>query len=137
MISHIYYRNAEGGYYYRMYPKLHSWDKLIRIGNDSKQSKLFPDLFAPADTPQYENDKTSFHGAFLDKKKDNDKFFIALHTVAEIKFFDHIINECESRTLSSVAVIDVPENIYNYKFLTHEKYLITTENVYVLKSESA
>lgn len=124
MIKHVYYRNVEGGYFYRMYPRL--TNKQI----EQPEPSLFPELRTYVKNPVPETvDKVSFHGIFLDKKVEHKKFFVALLSVAKIIFCDPVINETETRTLSSIVVIDVPENIFNYPYKLKEKYFITAESV--------
>ena len=133
MITHVFYMNVEAGYFYRMYPRFEPLVKQLNREMDHEPKSLFPELKKSITNPiEMGSNRNYFHGVFLDKKIEHNKYFIALLTVAELHINDPVLQESESRTLSSIIVLEVPKSIYNYQFEQKSKYVVSLDKVLVI-----
>lgn len=86
------------------------------------------DLFG---TPIPGTGKTSrqLHGTFVSKYEKKGDFFVILQVTGSITIHDDVLNEGETRQLTSTMKIYVPARIYSYPFTVGRKYILTTTTI--------
>lgn len=125
MAKHVYLTNLEGGYFYRIYPKL------SQLKFDDK-NPVQADMFNPL--PEYGGYYTckDIYGKFIDKYNDQG-LVVELHSSASILFTCLLTGTQEERILNSRSVIKVPDHIYNYNFIKNNIYSISLKEVKLIQ----
>lgn len=121
MAKHIYLRNVEHGYLYRVYPKLTQlrWDT-------KKQTGLF---IMPPESNENDNIKSTAHGIYHDKYQENKMFIVVLTAHASFVITDEVLEQQEHRDLKSELHVEVSEKVYKHEFVHGCKYLLSIDNV--------
>lgn len=124
MAKHKFLSAKEGGYFYRYYPNL---KRFIDTPDKEPPKRLL--LFAdPPESPLIKINSPYLYGKFLDKYNDKG-LTIELELSGEIIFNDHYTETCEVRQLSSILIIQVSDEVYNYPFIRGKIYKVTTDKV--------
>lgn len=129
IIKHKFIYQEDGGYFYRMYPKI---GPFLKLPEDDAMGN--PTAF-PAPSRHYQ-----FHGRFIEKYVEKGNNLIVLENKAIITIVDTVLKEVEwsldegqsaseERELRSLMELDVPDGIYNYDFKVGSIYLITPQDV--------
>jgi hypothetical protein len=121
MAKHIYITNTEGGYFYRIYPKLPRY----RIDEENKVQR---ELFNPPPDVSQSVTVTSLYGKFVDKYHDKD-LMVELLAQASICITCLLTGVQQERKLQSRIIIAVPENIYRFPFIKNRIYSISITSV--------
>lgn len=131
-IKHKFIYQEDGGYFYRMYPKM---GPFMREPEDDKYGN---ETAYPVPVRHLQ-----FHGRFLEKKIEKGNNYIILENKARITITDTVLKEIEfsldeglsaseERELISHIELDVPDEIYDYNFIVGAIYLITPNEVRAL-----
>lgn len=123
MAKHEFLTVAEGGYFYRFYPKIKQYKPSPR---EPVQRELF---FAPLPDHRLTSHHQYLSGRFLTKYFDKNHFTVELQQYGHIIFNDHYTGENEKRELTSILVIHVPDFIYNHNYHKDKIYSIPVNDV--------
>lgn len=123
MAKHIFITNTDGGYFYRIYPKL----ARLRFSTD-KEKSVQRDMFNPMPTFDTYFTLTTIYGKFIDKYTDK-------HPTIELSQKGDFVITCtltghqEKRSLQSKILIVVPENLFLFPFEKGKIYSITIDEI--------
>ena len=123
MSKHIFIVNKDGGYFYRIYPKL----SRLKFSTD-KDKSVQRDLFNPL--PDFDTHflVSCIYGKFIDKFNDKG-LTIELLSKGEFIFTRLLTGHQEKRILQSKILIVVNESIYNYPFEKGKIYSINLNEI--------
>lgn len=112
-----------GGYIYYFFKEYPMLAPPVRPSDEEgTQFGLFANESPVVDNPY--RSKNYLQGIFYEKKVDNGKHLIFLYNQAEFTLTDSVTCICETRTLKSGLLIEVPKNVYDYQFIKGRPYII-------------
>lgn len=123
MAKHIYLTNADGGYFYRIYPKIPS----LKFKPDNDVS-VQAELFNPPPETSGSSVLRNIYGKFIDKYNDKG-LTIELLSSGSYCITCNLTGQQENRILQSKIIVVVNDTIFNYPFIKDKIYSISINEV--------
>ena len=123
MAKHIFIVNKDGGYFYRIYPKL----SRLKFSTD-KDKSVQRDLFNPLPVFDTHFTLTEIYGKFIDKYNDKG-LIVELLQKGDFEITCSLTGYHEKRSLQSKILLIVPEDIYRHEFIKGKIYSITVDEI--------